>query len=1538
MARKRINKNLVAFLTISGIVLSVAVIAAITFQVSRKEPEVYATEARNLEAAGDFERGARQFQRAYNVNKEVKYLIDASRCNYQMGEIMQALTMLRMANGQRPDDRDVLTAMLERLWELSELGYGPWRDMREYSDKMLEVDGDSVLALVTKAWSLRQARGDDPADARDADAALQRAIELAPTNPRVAMVRVADEMTKASELRASAAAGGGPPDADALAKQHAERAAKVVEEALKANPGDTRLTIQYAQLMLDLGNDAACHAALKEAIEAQPDDPELLLGRGRMLLRDAVLRANDLADEEFSRKVAEAEECIRKAVAADPAQFDAYINLAQIALNGPGKPPADMTRIAPERFEAALVVYENAVRDTVGLKTPRAQASRGRRAAMVYEAFRLALGYWQAAQDAASKAKALDYARGFLQHAQGEYADAYITRAMEGDLAVSEGRATAAIQAYLRAEEKSRDTDPTINRQSRERLAFLYRETDQVGKSMEYTDLAIRQYEASNQPPTRALLFNKAELLNLLDRPQEALDMVTALEPRFPDDVQLTGIKTVALTRLGRNDEARELTRAAAAGGGDESVMMRARLAAFEKDYGTAEALLREMLAKNAEDTQALRLLIRVMSVAGRQEEARALLAELSPKITQPALQRVVQAYEVVLSETDEQRRDAKLLEIIQGIDDPKRRATELYNFWATKGEYAKAVPYLDELEQGQEENTPILEQQFYVALQLQQFDRAERYAARLAHLNADLASGATYRGRLALAQGNLERGLRELRDAERQLPPQAELKVEIARALLTLPTPRLDEAQVKLQEALQLNPRNFTANKVMFMILERLGQATDGVPYLEAASRLNPRDEYIRGWQDYLNEENNPRAGITQREQRRQEHPQDVANLIRLGELYGKVDDDVRADECFQAAAKIDPGSDELARICADFYPERGDPATGERILRDYVAAKQGAEQVRAQFYLGSFFEQRGQYAVARDTYVQADALIDQAVPDGAERRKARVRANFQLADFYSRVQLVKEMIEACRRALDNMEPTDTELAQQARLRIIEGLLSTRRYGDAEQETAAYVRDFPKDYRGLVAQAQLLLARNRREEARRVLTLVIQQEPSHVWSLLTRGSLDVEAGDYARAREELLKAKQSERATPVQKQNVRLQLANLYERLGQYELAEAELQEMLDVNPGDSGVATRLMALLRRADRRQRGQEVIGQFMARQPDAPFWPHQMGLLMMEQGEYSSAARYLKQAVDLSRGADANMLADWLHALVKAGRAGEAVQAFGPLATQRVAPLVRAAGGEAMLAAGQRDNALAQFKQALFEAAQSDLSLALLINAKVTELLTAPPATDLLRQLTAQPAPDEYTAWRLQDLLAMNQVVLEDGAAALASIETVLAQAPRGSAEHLRALLLRADALRVLGQTGEMVAAYEQVLMESPDNLQALNNLAFMLCEMDGRAKEALQYAEQARKLGEGQPSVLDTVGWVYYQNEMYRDAETVLQEAVRLSPDMLAARYHLAAVMEKQGRQVEAERMFRSVLERGNAQPDNDYVQRAQQALAELKQ
>jgi uncharacterized protein (TIGR03790 family) len=109
--------------------------------------------------------------------------------------------------------------------------------------------------------------------------------------------------------------------------------------------------------------------------------------------------------------------------------------------------------------------------------------------------------------------------------------------------------------------------------------------------------------------------------------------------------------------------------------------------------------------------------------------------------------------------------------------------------------------------------------------------------------------------------------------------------------------------------------------------------------------------------------------------------------------------------------------------------------------------------------------------------------------------------------------------------------------------------------------------------------------------------------------------------------------------------------------------------------------------------------------------------------------------------------------------------------------------------------------------------------------------------------------------------------------------------------------------------------YRAVLAVSPDNVLALNNLAYALAVRKGQPAEALAYAERAMKLtGRKSPEVADTLAWV--QHLLGRDAEAaqILQSAVKAAPDRAELRLHAAVVFAAVGRLEEAAAELREAV------------------------
>ena len=106
--------------------------------------------------------------------------------------------------------------------------------------------------------------------------------------------------------------------------------------------------------------------------------------------------------------------------------------------------------------------------------------------------------------------------------------------------------------------------------------------------------------------------------------------------------------------------------------------------------------------------------------------------------------------------------------------------------------------------------------------------------------------------------------------------------------------------------------------------------------------------------------------------------------------------------------------------------------------------------------------------------------------------------------------------------------------------------------------------------------------------------------------------------------------------------------------------------------------------------------------------------------------------------------------------------------------------------------------------------------------------------------------------------------------------------------------------------------FESVVKASPKNVQALNNLAWLLRENNPTA--ALNYARQAVSLAPKAPPVLDTYGMVLLIQGNVDKAVESFRKAADIAPAYAPARYHLALGLVRAGEKKKAKAVLQKLL------------------------
>ena len=111
--------------------------------------------------------------------------------------------------------------------------------------------------------------------------------------------------------------------------------------------------------------------------------------------------------------------------------------------------------------------------------------------------------------------------------------------------------------------------------------------------------------------------------------------------------------------------------------------------------------------------------------------------------------------------------------------------------------------------------------------------------------------------------------------------------------------------------------------------------------------------------------------------------------------------------------------------------------------------------------------------------------------------------------------------------------------------------------------------------------------------------------------------------------------------------------------------------------------------------------------------------------------------------------------------------------------------------------------------------------------------------------------------------------------------------------------------------------FERSLKLDPNNIDALNNLAYIIAEQGGDIDQALVYATRALGLS-NDPGIADTLGWVYIKKGQTEKAILTLIEIINLYPDhtsMSAFQYHLGIAYAQRGDKVAARNALNAALQ-----------------------
>lgn len=141
-------------------------------------------------------------------------------------------------------------------------------------------------------------------------------------------------------------------------------------------------------------------------------------------------------------------------------------------------------------------------------------------------------------------------------------------------------------------------------------------------------------------------------------------------------------------------------------------------------------------------------------------------------------------------------------------------------------------------------------------------------------------------------------------------------------------------------------------------------------------------------------------------------------------------------------------------------------------------------------------------------------------------------------------------------------------------------------------------------------------------------------------------------------------------------------------------------------------------------------------------------------------------------------------------------------------------------------------------------------------------------------------------------------------------------------ENEEILMILGDILAGQGKTEQAIAHYDRIIQSAPGNARALL-LKGALLEGLEKFDQALEEYKKGALVESKNPLVQFYLGRAYLRADQLKDAEQSLAIAISLKPNLLQARHHLAWVLERQGRTMEALKEYGLLLK---LTPNNEYI------------
>ena len=1058
-------------------------------------------------------------------------------------------------------------------------------------------------------------------------------------------------------------------------------------------------------------------------------------------------------------------------------------------------------------------------------------------------------------------------------------------------------------------------------------LAALYMESRRFDDAEQLLE-PLAEYQ-DQMPQIRGL---RAQLYHEQDRPERVIEL---LEP-VADELEARQHRLLVETLIeaGRGDDAADL--------------LEARLEAEPADM----AALQHYVARFSDRREQVQQLLDRAREAGAPERGIEMLARMEDG-------------RIALSPDDvEEIRQAQL------EHDPVGYYLQQWRGMLQRGQHDRAKETLesaieaDAVASGNgEHSTRVIEARMRHAIETGDLETAEQLVEVAAERDTDGAGGLLYEAQLRILRGDADEAVRLAEAAVERLGVSSSANQLLGDAHRA--TGDLERAVRAYRTAVEQRPGNIEARLALTQVLERRGEGGQALLAARRAMEHAPQNPQVQSRYIALEERfGDPADAIDHLRDRVEQAPDDLAGqgaLIQLLARHNRVDE---ARERAETLREQQPGNVNILAQLAAIHAMAGDVSEGRRLIESHIRELGDDAGLREWLVLAGFLQQSGDLDGALDALVEARRHDDEART--AHRRLATLL--YQVGDY--------ERAERMYRDLHERFPQDLDLA----LEMVQNLSAQQRFEEAEDKLSQVTESLPEARR---VAAATLLDLNR--------TQILVQRAEYLGQ---RADQHAQAGEADRARQVRTEAAETRgralemleqtltRGGMAAPQHARLRTirANLLRLEGRIDDALGDLRRAIEIDPtldrarllraqvlserGTIAPAVEgVRALLERNPEHEEGRRLLAQLYERRPDRydddlarllmesarlfpadPFWLARQGQQAVRQQRYDRAVRFFRQRLELESTPQA--VADLATSLIELGQYEQAREVVNNYPSRlRQSPLLLAIQGRALMGLDRREQAARSFELAVGRV--NGPAAAASVMVQLREAVGLDNAVELLDAVASLEAGSN-TALLMQWQVATTLMGEQQHDRAAERFEALDEALPSGHRLYLRVQQGLALALDGAGRAEASLDAYDRILAVDPENLNALNNSAFLMTRKPQMYEKGLERARKAAELvsadSPAYAQVLDTVGYLEFLLGQQRDDRELIEASrrtlrrsteVQETPHNL---YHLGLVEMHMERLSVARTLLQRAVQmaESNRRQYEDVLEGARDALGQL--